>query len=73
MTDADKYPLMADSSCIAKNWEDALLQDCGERRMKVIAKDYALTGYSSLTKEQVFKLVFNHMLTVQDCTPCDGD
>ena len=66
MGDTSKFPPMADSSCIAKNWEDALLQDCGERRMKAIAKDFGLTGYSSITKEQVFKMLFNHMTTVQD-------
>ena len=73
MSDSDKYPPLADSSCIAKNWQDALLQDCGERRMKQIAKDYGLSGYSGMQKEPLFKLLFNHMLTIQDCVPCDGD
>ena len=41
--------------------------------MKSIAKDYALTGYSSIPKEQVFKMLFNHMLTMQDCTICGGE
>ena len=44
----NEYRPMADSNSIAKNWMDALLQDCDERRMKQIAKDYGLTGYSSM-------------------------
>ena len=73
MSASDKYPPITDSSSIAKNWMDALLQDCGERRMKQIAKDFALTGYSNLQKEPLFKFLFNHMLTVQDCGVCGGD
>ena len=73
MTDADKYPPMADSSSIAKNWEAALLQNCGERRMKAIAKDFKLPGYSSLVKEKLFHALFNHMTTLQDCSVCGGD
>ena len=41
--------------------------------MKAIAKDFGLTGYSSITKEQVFKMLFNHMTTVEDCGICQGD
>ena len=41
--------------------------------MKQIAKDFALTGYSNLQKEPLFKFLFNHMLTVQDCGVCGGD
>ena len=73
MSDSDKYPPMADPSNIAKNWEAALLQDCGERRMKSIAKDFGLTGYSSLVKEKLLHLLFNHMTTLQDCVVCRGD
>ena len=60
------YPPMADSNNIAKDWMDALLQDCGERRMKRIAKDFGLTGYSHMKKEELFKMLFNHMQTVQN-------
>ena len=47
MTTTD-YPPLADPNNIAKNWMDALLQDCGVPRMKQIAADYGLTGYSHL-------------------------
>ena len=70
MSDADKYPPMADPANIAKNWEAARLQDCGERRMKSIAKDFGITGYSSMVKEKLFYFLFNHMTTLQDCAVC---
>ena len=72
MTDND-YPPMADSSNIAKDWMDALLQDCGERRMKRIAKDFGLTGYSHMKKEELFRFLFNHMQTVQNCLTCQDN
>ena len=56
MTNND-YPPMVDSNSIAKDWMDALLQDCGERRMKRIAKDFGLTGYSHMKKEELFRLL----------------
>ena len=69
----DDYPPLADPNNIAKNWMDALLQNCGVPRMKLIAADYGLTGYSRMAKEDLFKLLFNHMLTLQECEVCQGD
>ena len=43
MTDADKYPPMADhASTIAKDWADSLLQNCSKERMQYLAKEYKL-------------------------------
>ena len=41
--------------------------------MKHIAKEFSLTGYSGMQKEPLFKMLFNHMLTIIDCTICGGD
>ena len=54
--------------------ESALLHNCMKDRMLAIAKDlYSLTGLSRLNKEDIFKAVYNHMLTIDDCDQCDGD
>ena len=64
------YPSLVDP-CL-KNWEAATLNQCSSRRLGTIASEYGLTGYSRMPKEEVFMLIYDHMLTEQECEVCDG-
>ena len=64
------YPNLVDP-CL-KNWEAATLNQCSSRRLATIAGEYGLQGYSRLSKEDVFMLIYDHMLTEQECEVCDG-
>ena len=75
MTDADEgngvdYPPANPTN--AKNWEPALLNACSSRRLLMIAAEFELTGYSRLHKEELFRFIYDHMLTEQECTVCEG-
>ena len=59
-----EYPPLAEGSDRASNNEIAILQKCTHARMQIIAKDvYQLGGVSRLTKEPLYKAIYNHMLT----------
>ena len=71
--EAIKYPPLADSHNLAKDWAESLLQNCSKDRMLLIAKKYLVTNTNTVTKEALYHAVFDHMLLVQDCTQCGGN
>ena len=73
MEGADKYPPLADNHSLVKDWAESLLQNCSKERMLIIAKQFLITTSASLTKEPLYHALFNHMLTIQDCTVCGGN
>ena len=46
-----------------KNWELATLNACSSRRLATIASEYNLQGYSRLPKDELFRLIYDHMIT----------
>ena len=71
--DTPTYPQLAEKGSTANNWEPAALHNCTKERMLAIAKDFELENTSGLNKVPLFKAIYNHMLTVQACTICEGD
>ena len=71
--EAYKYPPLVDSNNPATEWAESLLQNCSEDRMLLIAKKYLVPNSNTLTKEVLYHTVFDHMLSVQDCTQCGGN
>ena len=41
--------------------------------MQAIALQYSLPNTTSLTKEPLYRAVFDHMQTIQDCVQCRGE
>ena len=76
MTDGDVtdtgviYP--PPNATLAKSWEPACLNACSSKKLLAIAGEYDLSGYSRLHKEELFRFIYDHMLTKQECTVCEG-
>ena len=72
MEGASKYPPLADNRSLLKDWAESLLQNCSKDRMLFISKQFLIPNTNSLTKEPLYHAVFDHMLTIQDCSQCGG-
>ena len=66
-----ELPAMANGAACAKNWDVALLQNCTNERMKVIARDYQDVSISAnRTKPQLFRALHQAMLQDDECDTC---
>ena len=63
----------APMDALVKGWVEATLPECGGLRLTIIAKAYGLSGFAKLNKEPLYHLIYDHMLTVEDCEQCKGD
>ena len=55
----------------AKDWETAPLHMCSKKRMDFIAKElYKIPETAKLTKDPLYRAIFDHMLTEQECATC---
>ena len=73
MEGVNKYPPLADNHSLLKDWTESLLQNCFKDRMLRISKQFLIPKTNRLTRESLYHAVFDHMLTIQDCTQCGGN
>ena len=64
-------PPMASGYNCYKNWDSALLQNCTNDRLKIIANDYESVG-SARHKKELYKMIFAAMTADTDCVTCPG-
>ena len=69
----DDDTLLAEKGSTANNWEPAALHNFTKERMLNIARAFELANTLSLNKDPLFRAIYDHMLTVQDCTICRGE
>ena len=55
----------------AKDWQTVPLHMCSKKRMDFIAKEiYKIPETSKLSKDPLYRAIFDHMLQEQECTTC---
>ena len=67
----ENYPQPAAGNKCAKDYDDALLQDCTIHRMRIITRQYEGISRDGV-KDVLFRNIFNAMNDNQDCPQCPG-
>ena len=66
------YPAMASGNNCAKNWDSALLSNCTNERMKVIANTLDVSVASRMRKHLLYRAIYDAMTNDQACPQCPG-
>ena len=66
------YPAMASGNNCAKNWDAALLCNCTNDRMKIIANTLDVPIASRTRKHVLYQAIYDAMTNDQTCPQCPG-